>query len=69
MTANEIRGRSINDIQDSRMVEAFKVEILQELTAQIAELSENTKEIGSLLYELTNGTRALSVYGTAVRPR
>ena len=68
MTAEEIRNRGV-DIRQPGTLEAFKVEILQELTAQVAELNESTKEIGTLLFELTNGTRSLSVYGTDVSPR
>jgi len=68
MTAEQIRERGV-DVRNPQALEAFKVEILQELTAQVAELNESTKEIGTLLFQLTNGTRSLSVYGTDVTPR
>lgn len=61
MTANQIRERGV-DIRNPEALEVLKVEILQELTAQIADLNE-------LLFQLTNGTRSLSVYGTGLQPR
>ena len=68
MTAQQIRERGV-DIRNPEALEVFKVEILQELAAQLAELNESTKEIGTLLFQLTNGTRSLSVYSTNIQPR
>ena len=39
MTADQIRGRDV-DVRQPGALEAFKVEILQELAAQVAELNE-----------------------------
>jgi hypothetical protein len=49
MTADQIRERGV-DIRNPAALEAFKVEILQELTAQVAELNET-------LYNAFNGER------------
>ena len=49
MTAEEIRNRGV-DIRQPATLEAFKVEILQELAAQVAELNET-------LYNACNGER------------
>jgi hypothetical protein len=49
MTADQIRERGV-DIRNPAALEAFKVEILQELAAQVAELNET-------LYNAFNGER------------
>ena len=49
MTADQIRERGV-DVRNPAALEAFKVEILQELTAQVAELNET-------LYNAFNGER------------
>jgi hypothetical protein len=49
MTAEQIRERGV-DVRNPAALEAFKVEILQELAAQVAELNET-------LYNAFNGER------------
>ena len=49
MTADQIRERGV-DVRNPAALEAFKVEILQELAAQVAELNET-------LYNAFNGER------------
>ena len=67
MEANKIRAIELPNSVGA--LEKAKVEILQEIAAQLAELNENIKEAGGTLFELTNGTRSLSVYTTDVHGR
>jgi len=45
MTSQQIRERGV-DIRNPEALEAFKVEILQELTAQLADLNEKIAGLG-----------------------